>query len=363
MSGVSKIIINEESDALRSRMSQEKALAKRERLHALYLLKSGEAKSITQAARILGRNRTTVQRWMVRYEQDGLEGLLTLRPTGHRQAAIPPWAQDKLKARLQQPRGFSQYGEIVQWLKSECGITVNYWVVYDLVRRRWGAKPKSARPRNVNQDPDEVEHFVERLAETLRVSVKVAPDLHLRFWVEDESRFGLKPITRKRITARGVPPIAQHHWRFEWVWLYGFLEPLTGESFFFECLALEHQCFGMVLDAFSKTYGEEDMHIIQLDRSAVHRTPKLQMPSNVAFCFQPAYSPELNPIEQLWRELKGQLSNQYWFDLAELQREISHQLRQLTRASVRSLTQRYSLMEALDFAGVQPKPLTYSMLY
>ena len=363
MSRISKIVIHEESEHLLGLMKKEKHLLKRDRLQALYLLKSGEAKSITQAGRILGRNRATVQRWMSLYAIEGLEGLLTVKPTGHRKAEIPPWAQEKLKARLKQPRGFIQYDEIVQWLKSECGISVNYWVVYDLVRRRWGAKPKSSRPSDVNQDPDEVEHHWERLADALRVAVNVAPALNLRFWVEDESRFGLKPITRKRITAKGVPPIALHHWRFEWVWLYGFLEPLTGESFFMEFSALDHHCFGAVLEAFSKNYGEDDMHIIQVDRSAVHRTPKLQKPSNVSFYFQPAYSPELNPIEQLWRELKGQLSNQYWFDLDELKREISHQIRQLTRSRIRSLTQRYSLMEALDIAGIHTNPLTYSMLY
>ena len=359
MSGVSKVVIHEESEALLQQMKQEKQLQLRERLQTLYLLKSGEATSITQAARILGRNRTTVQRWMKRYTEEGLEGLLTLHQTGHRQAEIPPWAQEKLKARLRQPRGFARYADIVHWLASECGIKVNYWVVYDLVRRKWGAKLKSSRPSDTNQDPEEVESFHERLADSLRVVVNVASEMNVRFWVEDESRFGLKPITRKRITAKGVPPIALQHWRFEWVWLYGFLEPLTGESFFMEFPALDRHCFGAVLDAFSKTYGEDDLHIIQLDRSAVHRTLKLQKPRNVSFCFQPAYSPELNPIEQLWRELKGQLSNRYWYDLEELQQEISHQVRQLTRSSIRSLTQRPRLMDALDIAGMTSPGLIY----
>ncbi|WP_375541552.1 transposase [Halomicronema sp. CCY15110] len=42
------------------------------------------------------------------------------------------------------------------------------------------------------------------------------------------------------------------------------------------------------------------------------------MPPNVAFYFQPPYSPELNPIEQLWALLKGHLANRLWFDLDEL---------------------------------------------
>ncbi|MBE9032416.1 IS630 family transposase [filamentous cyanobacterium LEGE 11480] len=190
------------------------------------------------------------------------------------------------------------------------------------------------------------------------LAVGVAPDLHLRDWVEDESRFGLKPISRRRITAKGVEPVAVQHWRFKWVWLYGLVEPLTGESCFWEFSHLDHPCFGQVLQCFAQKYPD-DMHIIQLDRSSVHRTPKLDKPNNVALLFQPAYCPELNPIEQLWAYLKTQLANRYWFDLEELQQAISQHIRQLTRAGLRSLTQRDFLMEAFDVAGIRLKQLIY----
>lgn len=353
MSGVSKIEIHETAEDLWQLMKAQKHLRQRSRVQALYLLKSGEANSITQAARIMGYDRSTVQRWLLRYQQLGLAALLQIHHHGGRQAAIPPWAQAQLKARLQEPRGFASYGDIVTWLASECGICVNYWVVYDLVRRRWKAKLKSSRPSHIQQDTEAVEQFPERSAAVLRKAVRVAPDLHLRYWVEDESRFGLKPIVRRRITARGVPPVAVHQWQFEWLWLYGFVEPLTGESFFWECSHLDHQCFGYVLEAFAQQYPD-DMHIIQLDQSAVHRAQKLQVPPNIAFYFQPPYSPELNPIEQLWALLKGRLANRHWWSLEELQDALTQQLQQLTPAALRSLMQRHEMVEALAWAGMPP---------
>lgn len=358
MSGVSKIEIHETSEQLLSLTKQQKALPLRDRVHALYLLKSKEADSIAHAARILGHNRVTVQRWLGEYKQTGLQGLLAPKAHGGRQAAIPPWAQTKLKKRLQQPRGFASYGEIVTWLASECGIQVQYWVVYDLVKKRWGAKLKRPRPCHQKQDSEAVEDFPHRLMSQLRKAVRVAPDLQLRYWVEDESRFGLKPIVRRRITARGVAPIALSYWRFEWLWLYGFVEPLTGESFFWEFNRLDQVCFSYVLDRFAECYPD-DMHIIQADRSAVHTTPNLSIPENVAFCFQPAYSPELNPIEQLWSQLKGTLANRQWFDFDELRCELSHQLKQLTTGGLRSLMQRNSLINAFDYAELRPKQLIY----
>lgn len=358
MSGVSKIEIHESGETLLALMKQQKKLAMHERVQALYLLKSGEADSIAHVGRILGHNRVTVQRWLSEYRESGLKGLLAPKAHGGRQASIPPWAQTKLKKRLQQPRGFASYGEIVDWLASECGIQVRYSVVYDLVKKRWGAKLKRPRPCHSKKDSEAVDEFPHRLMSQLRKAVRVAPDLQLRYWVEDESRFGLKPILRRRITARGVAPISLEYWRFEWLWLYGFVEPLTGESFFWEFSRLDNVCFSSVLDRFAEHYPD-DMHIIQMDCSAVHTTPKLIVPENVAFCFQPPYSPELNPIEQLWAQLKGQLANRQWFDFDELRRELSHEIRSMTHAGLRSLMQRNSLINAFDYAGLRPKQLGY----
>lgn len=358
MSGVSKIEIRESSEALLALMKQQKKLPMRERVQALYLLKSKEADSIAHVGRILGHNRVTVQRWLSEYKQSGLKGLLAPKAHGGRQATIPPWAQTKLKKRLQQPRGFASYGAIVDWLASECAVQVRYWVVYDLVHKRWGAKLKRPRPNHQKQDTQAVDEFPHKLMSQLRKAVRVAPDLQLRYWVEDESRFGLKPIRRRLITARGVAPIALECWRFEWLWLYGLVEPLTGDSFFWEFSCLDNVCFGYVLARFAEAYPD-DMHIIQLDRSAVHTTPKLAIPENVAFCFQPAYSPELNPIEQLWSKLKGKLANRQWSNFDELKRSLAHQLRYLSPASLRSLMQRNSLINAFDYAELRPKQLIY----
>lgn len=203
----------------------------------------------------------------------GLTNLLASKAHGGRHASIPPWAQTKLKKRLQQPRGFASYGDIVTRLASECGIQVRYWVVYDLVKKRWGAKLKRPRPCHQKQDSEAVEDFPHRLMSRLRKAVRVALDLQLRYWVEDESRFGLKPIMRRRITARGVAPIA-----------------FSGESFFWEFNRLDKVCSSYVLDQLARCYPD-DMHVIEMDRSAMHTSPNLSVPENVAFCFQLAYSP------------------------------------------------------------------------
>ena len=54
----------------------------------------------------------------------------------------------------------------------------------------------------------------------------------IRYWCQDESRFGLKTLTHRVITALGIKPRGLVQWPFEALYAYGAVEPLTGESFF-----------------------------------------------------------------------------------------------------------------------------------
>jgi len=54
----------------------------------------------------------------------------------------------------------------------------------------------------------------------------------VRYWSEDESRMGLHTIQRRKLTGRGIKPHGKMQWDFIYLWLYGAVEPLTGESFF-----------------------------------------------------------------------------------------------------------------------------------
>lgn len=49
---------------------------------------------------------------------------------------------------------------------------------------------------------------------------------------EDETRLGLKTITGRRLTLKGVKPIGLVQWQRDNYYLYGVVEPKTGESFF-----------------------------------------------------------------------------------------------------------------------------------
>lgn len=100
---------------------------------------------------MLGRNRVTVQDWLAKYRQGGLEKLLAKKVSSGRSRKISLWAEKALEKRLQSNEGFKSYGEICQWLAEELGIVVNYKTVHQLVHYKLKAAPKVAKPKSREQ--------------------------------------------------------------------------------------------------------------------------------------------------------------------------------------------------------------------
>ena len=64
------------------------------------------------------------------------------------------------------------------------------------------------------------------------------------------------------------------------------------------------------LKEISDMVAEERHALIVLDGAAWHTTEKLECPENISMLTLPAYSPELNPAEQVWQQMRqDSLSN------------------------------------------------------
>mgnify|MGYP001797861390 FL=1 len=173
----------------------------------------------------------------------------------------------------------------------------------------------------------------------------------VRFFCQDESRFGLKTLTGRRMTARGVKPVGKVRWTFQATYLYGVVEPATGEHFCYEFTHCNTECFQCFLDLVAQRYSDS-LVVIQLDQAGWHKAKRLQVPDHIILMFQPAHSPECNPIEQVWQYLKRRLRWQCLKTLDELRRLIKEQLLALTTDTVASITGRESILEALSVAGI-----------
>ena len=173
----------------------------------------------------------------------------------------------------------------------------------------------------------------------------------LRYCRQDESRMGLHTVQRRKLTGCGVKPQVQVLWDFTYLWLYGAVEPLTGERFFYEFTHLDTVGFEKFLELFASQYPE-DLHIIQLDKVGFHNSLNLSIPENVILLFQPAYSPEVNPIERLWGYIKEQLKWLRFDQIEELRVAVKKELNKLTLEVITSLTGWKFILEALYVAGL-----------
>lgn len=356
MSGILKINIAESAGTLRTLLSQQKTSQGKERVQAIYWLKTKQVETVQHLAVLLGRDRRTVQRWLRQYRHGGLSALLSVKKSPGRPPSIPPEVLERLKRELADEEGFKSYGEVRTWLHAICGIEADYKVVHKTVRYRLKSKLKVPRPVSVKQPDGATEDFKKKLPQLLKAIVEKFKDIsqlgqRVRYWCEDETRMGLHTLGGRLLTLKGVKPRGQVQWKFKALWLYGLIEPRTGESFFYEFCHLDTICFEKFLELFAQAYPN-DLHIIQLDNGSCHQALDLTIPENVILLFQPSHCPEVNPIERLWAEIKKSLKWELFDNLDELRKAVQKIFQNLHQTSITSVTRWQFLVQALCVAGI-----------
>ena len=129
-------------------------------------------------------------------------GLLHLNYRGGNLApSIPLEIQCQLKEKLAQPEGMVSYKAIQIWLKETHGLDVPYSTVFGTVKYRLNACLKVPRPYAENYDQEAVDDFKKNVSTCLDEILTPCLERYssIRYWTQDESRFGLKTITRRRI--------------------------------------------------------------------------------------------------------------------------------------------------------------------
>jgi transposase len=133
-------------------------------------------------------------------------------------------------------------------------------------------------------------------------------------------------------------------------YLYGAVEPATGERFLLDRESLGSDGFQNFLDGFSRRFSES-LNVLVLDNGRFHKAKALSIPNNVRLIFLPPYSPELNPIERFWEDVKDYLAFHQHETLSALRQRVQEKLQSYTDKAVASLTGYQYLVDA---ANAQP---------
>ena len=137
--------VQESVETLRERLRLEGRGRQKQRLQALYLIRTGQAKSRREIARLLGAGKKAVGLWLDRYEAEGLEGMLEIRTRPNRKYSLTSDQEEQLKRKLSDPAGFESYTAAHAWVNETFGLGLKYKAVHQIVRYRLGAKLKVAR--------------------------------------------------------------------------------------------------------------------------------------------------------------------------------------------------------------------------
>jgi transposase len=74
--------------------------------------------------------------------------------------------------------------------------------------------------------------------------------------------------------------------------------------------AADTECFQIFLSALAKKYSRSHI-LLFVDGAGNHVSADLVIPSNITLSPLPAYSPELNPQENIWDEIREKLFKNY----------------------------------------------------
>ena len=140
-------------------------------------------------------------------------------------------------------------------------------------------------------------------------------------WAEDEHRLGLLPVTRRIGAPKGQRPIADVRRKDQWLPVYGFVRPATGQSWWCLLPTVTVPAMELALASFARDERIDATHraVLVVDQAGWHTSPALGLPEGIEVVFLPAASPEVQPAERLWPLVDEPVANRAFPDLEALE--------------------------------------------
>ncbi len=132
----------------------------------------------------------------------------------------------------------------------------------------------------------------------------------LRIMFADEARFGRINRPRPCWAPTGTRAEVASQLIREYIYLYGAVCPKDGTCVYLIMPTSNTACFQAFLDILARKFSRQDILLV-LDGAPNHRCGDLVLPDNISLLFLPPYSPELNPKENLWDEIREKIFKNY----------------------------------------------------
>jgi transposase len=120
---------------------------------------------------------------------------------------------------------------------------------------------------------------------------------------QDEARFGRINDPRRCWAPRGVRPQVGVRIVREYTYAFAALSPHDGTLDSLVLPEVNALTLSVFLAEVARRHPQDDILMV-LDGAGWHRANDLRIPENVRLLPLPPYSPELNPVEHLWEEIR-----------------------------------------------------------
>jgi transposase len=292
----------------------------RERLQTIRMGMSGQY-SIAEIAEALGRSRTVIWRWADKYRKSGIVGLLERKAAPGKKGKLGPEVIEEITKGLQEGR-WKRAKETRAWLKTTHKVKLSLKGMYYWLGKLGGVL-KVPRKTHAKKDAAAAECFKAELSSRLK-ALNIPEGKPVRVWMEDEHRYGLISVLRKVWTLRGCKPVSPYQTRYQWGYLYGALEVEgSGATEFLFSPTVNIEASQAFLNQIAASDKDAE-HVVIWDGAGFHQKPGTHpIPERVHLLQLPPYSPELNPVEKLWDQLKDEIGNHLYETLEEIEATIT----------------------------------------
>ena len=143
---------------------------------------------------------------------------------------------------------------------------------------------------------------------------------------EDEARFGRSGAPRRCWAPAGVRPAGRHQFVREYLYAYAAVSPHDGTVDSLILPGVDTATMTLFLAEVAARHAEEFL-VLVLDGAGWHCADALAVPANMQLVRLPPYSPELNPTEHLWDEIREKwFANTCWPSLDGVEDQLVHAL-------------------------------------
>ena len=265
----------------------------------------------SEAAGLNGMDRQTLRDWVHRYNAAGIEGLKSRRNRGRAPALTEQQkaelrelvvkGPDLAKDQVVRWRCADIRAEVVRRFSVEVHVgTIGKWL------NQFGLTRLQPRPYHPKKNVEAEAAFERNFASLARAVLPASKaSMPIEIWFQDEARVGQKGTHAYIGAPVGSRPLMVRDNRHDSAYLFGAICPDRAVGAAMITPAANTEAMNLHLAEISTQVAPGAHAVLVCDGAGWHQRGKqLHVPDNILMLTLPAYTPELNPMENVWEYLR-----------------------------------------------------------